>query len=162
MTPASSDFRDIVRALSSERVRFLVVGGMAVVEHTEPRYTKDLDLWIEPSVENAERAHRALKKFGAPVQNLRVSDLTNPDLVYQIGVEPVRIDILMGLEGLDFAKCWKRRATTFWGKLEVPVLGVKDLLANKRRVGRPQDLADVERLRPLVRPTPPGRRKKKT
>lgn len=113
-TPLNSDFKDIVRALSSARVRYLVVGGFAVIEHTEPRYTKDLDLWSSP-------------------------------------LEPVRIDILMGLEAVTFAAAWKSRKTVRWGALRVPVMSAAHLIANKKRVGRPQDLADVARLQQATR-----------
>lgn len=146
----NSDFRDIVSALSSEGARYLVVGGMAVIEHTEPRYTKDLDLWVEPSRANAGRVYRALERFGAPLQSLRVSDLMNEEIVYQMGIEPVRVDILTSLVGLEFDACWERRTTTKWGKTAVNVLSARDLVENKRRVARPQDLLDVERLKPLL------------
>lgn len=149
-TRVNSDFRDIVSALSSEGARYLVVGGMAVIEHTEPRYTKDLDLWVEPSRGNAARVYRALERFGAPLQNLRVSDLMNEEIVYQMGIEPVRVDILTSLVGLKFDACWERRTTTKWGKTNVYVLSARDLVENKRRVARPQDLLDVERLKPLL------------
>lgn len=150
-TPINSDFRDIVSALSSARVRYLVVGGVAVIEHTEPRYTKDLDLWVEPTLENAKRVMVALKKFGAPLARVTAEDFTNEQLVYQMGVEPVRIDVLMSLEGVDFEDAWAARKVVRWGRTQVPLLSPAHLVANKKRVGRPQDLADVERLRPLLR-----------
>ena len=149
-TPISSDFKDIVRALSSSRARYLVVGGVAVIEYTEPRYTKDLDLWVEPSLENAQRVLLALKKFGAPLAGVSAKDFTNERLVFQMGVEPVRIDILMGLEGVTFEKAWADRKVVRWGRLSVPVMSAAHLVANKKKVGRPQDLADVERLKPLL------------
>ncbi len=119
----NSDFDDLLSALSKERVRYLVVGAYAVMHHTEPRYTKDLDIWVDPTPANAERVLKALKRFGAPLKHTRASDFTNRGLVYQAGVEPVRFN----------------------------VLSPRHLIANKRRVGRPQDLLDVERLKPLLR-----------
>lgn len=156
-TRINSDFKDIVSALSSARVRFLVVGGVAVIEYTEPRYTKDLDLWVEPTLENAKRVLAALKKFGAPLAGVTAEDFTNEQLVYQMGVEPVRIDVLMSLEGVTFAAAWADKKVVRWGRTAVPLLSPAHLVANKKRVGRPQDLADVERLKPLLRKARPRR-----
>ena len=147
----NSDFKELVSALSSARVRFLVVGGVAVIEHTEPRYTKDLDVWVEPTLLNARRVVAALRRFGAPLAGVAAQDFTNPRLVYQMGVEPVRIDILMSLEGLTFAQAWRSRKLVRWGKVRVPVLSAEHLLLNKRNVGRPQDLVDADRLARLLR-----------
>lgn len=144
------DFRELVSALSSARVRYLVVGGYAVIEHTEPRYTKDLDLWVEPSLRNAERVFSALEKFGAPLKNVSARDFTNETLVYQMGIEPVRIDILMSLKGLRFEEAWESRKRARWAGRIVNVLSAAHLIVNKKKVGRPQDLLDVERLMPLV------------
>ena len=82
----NSDFNDLLQALNDEAVEYLIVGGYAVGKYTEPRYTKDIDIWINASVENAERVLRALAKFGAPLANITVDDFTDPDLFYQIGV----------------------------------------------------------------------------
>jgi hypothetical protein len=149
-TPVNSDFKDIVRVLSSARARFLVVGGFAVIEHTEPRYTKDLDLWVDPTPANAKRVYSALARFGAPLQGITERDFTNEQLVFQMGLEPVRIDVLMSLEGLAFSEAWRDRKVVRWGQVRVPMLSAAHLVLNKRLVGRPQDLADVARLEPVV------------
>ena len=94
------DFRDLFSAFNDADVRYLVVGAYAVIHYTEPRYTKDLDIWVEPSQDNAVRVYRSLASFGAPMDNLGVDDLSNPDVVFQIGIEPNRIDTLMGLGDL--------------------------------------------------------------
>lgn len=143
------DFEDLLSALSAERAEFLVVGAYAVTHHTEPRYTKDLDVWVRPTQTNARRVFRALKRFGAPVTNLRVKDLHTPGIIFQIGVEPNRIDILTEVDGVDFGDAWERRAPGRLGSCEVAFLSVKDLITNKRKVGRPQDLLDVAKLRAL-------------
>lgn len=96
------DFEDLLSALSSEHAEFLIVGAYAVMAVTEPRYTKDLDVWIRPTRSNARRVYRALDTFGAPLPNLRVSDLEREGIIFQIGVEPVRIDILTQVDGLVF------------------------------------------------------------
>jgi hypothetical protein len=130
--------------LSAERVEFLIVGAHALAAHGIPRATGDLDVWIRPTRANAERAYAALAKFGAPLTDLTVDDLTREGTVFQIGVPPARIDILTSITGVTFDEAWPGRLVTpVAPKLEVPVLGREDLLRNKRAVGRPQDLADV-------------------
>lgn len=124
-----------------------MVGGYAVMEHTEPRYTKDLDLWVSPDRENAERVYEALKRFGAPLTNIAVDDFTNPTIVYHMGRPPLRVDILMALAGLEFEKAWSARVEGFYGEVNTQFLSIEDLITNKRAVGRPQDLMDVENLR---------------
>src|SRR5262249_2582435 len=96
----SSDFRDLLYEFTVARVRFVVVGAYAVIQHTEPRYTKDLDLWIEPTAENARRVYRALGRFGAPLARLSTAELAQPQMVFQIGVAPVRVDLLTSVAGL--------------------------------------------------------------
>jgi hypothetical protein len=143
----SSDFRELLSAFSSARVRYLVVGGLAVVEYTEPRYTKDLDVWIDPAPANAARVFDVLKRFGAPLDGISSADFANPKLVYQMGVEPVRIDILMSLKGVRFDAAWESRTSVRWGRTKVNLISLDHLITNKSSVGRPQDILDVERLR---------------
>jgi hypothetical protein len=141
------DFRDLLLALRNEGARYLVVGAYAVIYHTEPRYTKDLDLWVEPTPENAERIWRALAKFGAPLERVDQADFANERLVFSMGIEPNRIDILMGIEGLTFSRAWKRRIRSSYGGVPVCVLGKADLIKAKLAAGRPADLLDVASLR---------------
>ena len=140
------DFRDLLSAFSSAEVRYLVVGGYAVTFHARPRYTKDLDVWIDPSPENAARAWRALAAFGAPLSEVSIEDLATPQMVLQIGVAPNRIDVITSCQGLDFAAAWARRVPSEYGGVPVAFLAREDLIANKRSVGRPQDLLDAEEL----------------
>jgi hypothetical protein len=118
------DFRDLFSALFAEGAEYLLVGAHAVMLYTTPRYTKDLDIWVRPSVDNAARVYRALVAFGAPMADLTLEDLAVSGTIFQIGVEPNRIDVVTSVDGLEF----------------------EDLLKNKRAVARPQDLLDVERL----------------
>ena len=118
----NSDFREMLLALSSEQARYLVVGGLAVVHHTEPRYTEDLDIWVEPTLLNATRVMKALKRFRAPLKGVRAEDFTNPQIVFQIGVEPVRIDVLTSMKGLKFEDAWAARTRARWGSQLVNVL----------------------------------------
>lgn len=140
------DFRDMLSAFEGEGVEYLVVGAYALAAHGAPRATGDLDLWIRQGAENARRVFRALKKFGAPTHDLEENDLTEPDLVFQIGVEPRRIDILSSITGVTFEEAWKDRIQVEIDGLELPVLGRAALVTNKRALGRKQDLADIARL----------------
>lgn len=142
----SSDFIALLRDLSAADARFLVVGAYAVALHSRPRATGDLDLWVESTPENAARVLRALKTFGAPLQDLTESDLATPGMVYQIGVPPRRIDLLTSLTGLEFSEAWGARVTGRIGDVECPFIGREHLIRNKRALGRPRDLADLELL----------------
>lgn len=145
MSP-NSDFRELLNLLNEAGVRYLVVGGYAVMEHTEPRYTKDLDIWITTDRENAKRTYAALKAFGAPLTNIAVEDFMNSELVYHMGRPPVRVDVLMALKGLEFETSWRHRITSTFGDVPTQFLSSQDLIVNRRLVGRLQDLADVESL----------------
>lgn len=111
-----------------------------------PRATGDLDFWIRPTDENAARVLRALVSFGTPTEGLTITDLTTPDLVLQIGLEPNRIDILTSIDGVSFEEGWSERMTTPVEGLDVPILSFEHMIANKRATGRPRDLADVAAL----------------
>lgn len=140
------DFEDLLRCFNAARVRYLLVGAYAVSLYTEPRYTKDVDILVDTAPENAERVLEALQRFGAPVRELSVDDLTNPELVYQIGVAPVRIDIMMGIDGVDFVRAWPKRKTVPFGKTRAYVLALDDLIKAKRASARPQDRLDLQKL----------------
>jgi predicted nucleotidyltransferase len=142
----NSDFKELLRIFGQERVRYLIVGGYAVAKHAEPRYTKDLDIWVDNSEENAELVFKALNKFGAPLTNITAEDFTYPDIVFQMGIEPSRIDILMGVEVLTFNECWERKSTAVIDGTEIYFVSIDDLILNKRAVARPQDMVDVENL----------------
>jgi hypothetical protein len=107
--------------------------------HTEPRYTKDLDVWVEPTPQNAEVVYDALRRFGAPVSELTPGDFAEPPIFFQIGVPPVRIDILTTVSGLEFSDAWHRRMDTDFDGVNAPVLSREDLIVTKRAAGRPQD-----------------------
>ncbi len=138
------DFRDLFAALNGAGSRYLVVGGYAVAFHAEPRYTKDLDVWVEPSADNAARVFPALSEFGAPLGDLSPEDLARPGLIFQIGLPPNRIDIITAIDGVEFAEAWEGRAHLDYGDQRIAVIGREALLRNKRAAGRPQDLIDVQ------------------
>jgi hypothetical protein len=142
----AQDLRDLLHVFIDHEVRFLIVGGYALAVHGHPRATADLDVWIECSEANAARAYEALRALGAPLQDLTVEDLRTSGTVYQIGLPPVRIDILTRITGVEFEAAWRVRLDTPIDDLVVPVIGREALLANKRALGRTRDLADVELL----------------
>jgi hypothetical protein len=114
-----------------------------VTFHSKPRATADLDVWVDPAPENAAIVYAALRRFGAPLAELSESDLSQADMVYQIGVPPRRVDIMTTLTGVTFAEAWKTRTEGKLGGLRVPFIGRDALVRNKRALGRPQDLADL-------------------
>ncbi|HET7452903.1 MAG TPA: hypothetical protein VFL12_09190 [Thermoanaerobaculia bacterium] len=137
------DFVEMLSALSAEGAEYLLVGAHALSVYGIPRSTGDMDLWIRPSAENARRVWRALEAYGAPLADLSVADLTEPEVVLQFGVPPNRIDILTTLTGLDFDSAWGRRIPSRVENLDISVLGRDDFVANKRAVGRAKDLSDL-------------------
>jgi hypothetical protein len=151
------DFLDLLRSLLAADVRFMVVGAYAVGVHGRPRATKDLDVWVEPSVENAPKVIKALLDFGAPLMGLTARDLETPGVGLQVGMEPLRIDLLTKISGPQFSEAWPAHIEAqFAPDVRCPVIGLDSLLANKRAAGRPQDLADVAALEKLAKlPKPP-------
>jgi len=137
------DFRDILSAFNAEGVEYLVVGAYALAAHGHPRATGDIDLRINAQPDNADRVWRALVRFGAPVDDLKRDDLFRPDLIFRIGIVPRRVDVLTGIDGVDFAAAWPDRLSVQLGDLNVPVTSREFLIRNKRACGRPQDLADL-------------------
>jgi hypothetical protein len=138
-------------AFSKAEARFLVIGAYAVGVHGHPRATKDLDVWVEASEGNAPRVIAALRTFGAPLMGLSEKDLVVPGVGLRIGVEPGRVDVLTKVSGVDFATAWAGRIEASFGDVRAHVIGLAELLANKRAAARPQDLADVDALERLVR-----------
>jgi len=142
----SSDYKDLFKTLNRHKVKYLVVGAYAVTFYTEPRYTKDIDIWVNNEGINAERLYKTLTDFGAPLKNISVKDFTNEKTIYQIGVDPVRIDIIMGLPGLKFEKVWKNRKKSKYGGVSIDIMGIKELIYSKKKAGREQDVSDIKKL----------------
>jgi hypothetical protein len=140
------DFVEMLTALSAENAEFLIVGAYAVAGHGLPRATGDIDLWVRPSRANAEKVWTALERFGAPRSRLTPESFTEPDIVYQIGLPPNRIDILTSIDGVSFEDAWTDRVACTVAGGSFPMISRHHLVANKRATGRPQDLADVARL----------------
>ena len=142
----NSDFSDLLKLFNDNKVKYLVIGGYAVIQHAEPRFTKDLDLWISTDKANAAAVYKSLQEFGAPLANLKEDDFAEEGYFYQMGVPPVRVDILMGIPGVQFAEAWERRMEVEFGNLPVAFISRQDLITSKRASGRPQDIIDADLL----------------
>ena len=142
----NSDFSDLLRIFNDHSVKYLVIGGYAVVQYAEPRFTKDLDVLISTDTANAEAVFKALREFGAPLMGLTPKDFSEEGFFFQMGVPPIRVDVLMGIPGIKFDQCWNRRVEVDFDGLKVIFISKEDLIASKRAVGRPQDLIDADLL----------------
>ena len=143
----SSDFKELLSIFNDKMVRYLVVGGYAVIKYAEPRYTKDLDLWVKANEANAAAVCAALRAFGAPLAGLDEDDFAHEGYFYQMGVPPVRVDILMSIPGLAFEDAWSRRVEVNFDGILVPFISKRDLITSKLASGRPQDLIDADLLK---------------
>jgi len=142
----SNDFKEFVALLNKHDVQYLVVGGYAVAIHGYPRYTKDLDVWIALSPENADKILKALDDFGFGKLNLTAEDFSEPDQIIQLGFPPNRIDIMTSLSGVDFKNCYETRLEVNLDGIAVVIIDRMNLKKNKLATGRPQDLADAENI----------------
>jgi hypothetical protein len=159
----NSDFKDLLNLFNAYRVKYLIIGGYAVIKYTEPRYTKDLDLWIRADAKNADAVFQALKEFGAPLTGMTPADFAEEGYFYQMGIPPVRVDILMSISGLTFDEAWPRRVKAEFDGVPVLFINRQDLIASKLAAGRPQDLIDATSLaqaKPQAAKRPRKRRKK--
>jgi predicted nucleotidyltransferase len=142
----NQDFREFIRLLNDNQVRYLVVGGYAVALHGYPRYTKDIDIWIELAQENAAHIVEALEQFGFGSLGLKEGDFLVEDQIVQLGYAPNRIDIITTLPGVTFADCYDKRLSVEIDGVKVNFIDLDDLRKNKKASGRLQDLADLENL----------------
>ena len=148
----NEDFLELLSSLLAAEARFLVIGAYAVGIHGRPRATKDLDVWVEATPLNAARVLDALRHFGAPLGDLTASDLDHVGAGFKMGIPPRRIDILTQIQGITFAEAWPNRIEGEFGEgVRCPVIGLADIITNKRAAGRPQDLADVAALERISR-----------
>lgn len=145
----NEDYKDMLHALSDENVKFILVGAYALAAHGYPRATMDIDIWVMPSPQNADAVLRALRRFGAPLQNLTKKDLLENGTIFQIGVAPRRIDIITSASGLQFEEVYERSLSVNIEGLDVHIPLIDDLIRNKRASGRTKDLADAEALESL-------------
>jgi len=150
----NEDYKDILHALSDEKVKFILVGAYALAAHGYPRATMDIDIWVMPSPQNAESVLRALRRFGAPLNNLTKEDLQIDGTIFQIGVAPRRIDIITAASGLRFEETFQNSISVNIEGIEVHIPSIDDLIRNKRVSGRTKDLADAEALESLKNSEP--------
>jgi predicted nucleotidyltransferase len=145
----SPHFSELLQALSAHKVEFLIVGGYAVMKYSEPRFTKDLDVWVRNTPENAERVYAALAEFGAPLtaDGLTANDFTSDNITYQIGRPPLRVDIMTHIDGVAFADAWERKTNATMAAVGVHFIGLDDLIRNKEACGRSSDVEHLNLLR---------------
>lgn len=142
----SQDFKEFIESLNANGVRYLVVGGYAVAIHGYPRYTKDIDVWIDSNPENAARLIKAIEQFGFGSLGLKETDFLDADQVVQLGYPPNRIDIISTLAGVEFEVCYQCKVQLLIDDVMVHLIDLENLKRNKKAVGRLQDLADLENL----------------
>ena len=142
----NQDFKEFIQSLNDNQVRYLIVGGYAVALHGYPRYTKDLDIWIELNPANAAKLIKALDQFGFSSLGLRVEDFLEADQIVQLGYPPNRVDLITSMPGVDFEGCFTSRVKVMIDDVLINFIDLENLKKNKRAVGRLQDLADLENL----------------
>jgi hypothetical protein len=142
-TSLIEDYKDMLSALDDVGAEYLIVGAYALAGHGNPRATGDIDIWVRPTAENAERVWQAIEKYGAPRRMMKKEDFCDTETVFQIGVAPYRIDIITSISGVEFEEAWPAKSEVDYDGYKVNVLGLRHLLANKQAAGRPKDLADV-------------------
>jgi len=140
------DFKELLLAFNAHNVEYLIVGAHALAAHGHVRATKDLDVWVRPDESNAQKVLQALLDFGAPLSDLTVNDLSKKETIFQIGVPPLRFDIITDVDGVEFAEAWPERLETSFGGVPAFVISRHHLITNKKSAARLQDLADVQQL----------------
>ena len=159
------DFKELLSVLNEHRVRYLVVGAYAVSIHAQPRATKDLDILIKADVQNARKVFAALAQFGAPLVGMTAADFAEHGPFFRMGREPVSVDILTEIPGVDFDAAWQRRVRNLidpTSGLKANFISASDLITAKLAAGRPQDIADVDAIRKTAASQTPRRPRKKT
>jgi len=146
MPTLQKEFKELFASLNARRVEYLVVGAYAMAFHGIPRFTGDLDVFVRPTPQNAKRLLAALEDFGFGSLGLTADDFSQPDRVVQLGVAPIRIDLLTSLSGVSWEEAVSHKRRVLYGGISVPVIGIQEMIANKRAVGRTKDLADIELL----------------
>ena len=141
------DYEELFKILNGYRVKYLVVGAYAVMHYTEPRFTKDIDVWIIPEINDPQNVFDALRKFGAPLKEVKPDDFKDKRMILQIGIPPIRIDIMIDVPGIEFQEAWRNKKKVRYGKTPINILSEKELIKAKETAGRPQDKLDLKRLK---------------
>jgi len=140
------DFKDFLRLLNKHQVHYLIVGGYAVMKYTEPFYTKDMDIWIDATPDNAKRTYQTLVEFGAPMADLTVDDLSQQHVVFQFGMAPARVDVMTSIDAVTFSEAWERRVETNLDVIPISIISLEDLKQNKKAANRDTDKIHLSRL----------------
>lgn len=138
------DYEELLRLLNKNNVRYCIIGSYAVAFYAKPRYTKDMDIFIDPTIENGKRIATALKEFGFEGLNLSEKDFCQAGIIVQLGYEPLRIDIMTSIEGCSFEKVWENKVIGTYGHEKVFFIGLDELIENKKQTGRQQDKEDLD------------------
>ena len=140
------DFKEFLRLLNENKVKYCIVGAYAVSLYAEPRYTKDMDILVEPTLENGRKIIKALKMFGFKSLGLTENDFIEKDQFIQLGYPPVRIDMITSIKGSSFEEIWRNKKEEYYGNEKVFVIGLNELIKTKKAVNRPNDKADLAAL----------------
>jgi hypothetical protein len=140
------DFKDFLRLLNKQQVKYLIVGGYAVMKYTEPFFTEDKDIWIDATPDNARRTYQALVEFGAPMADLTVHDLTQQQIVFQFGVAPARVNVMTSIDAVAFGEAWTHRVQTHLSEIPISIISFEHLKQNKRAANRDTDKIHLARL----------------
>ena len=141
------DYEELLELLNKHKVKYCIIGAYAVAFHKKARYTKDMDILVEPSVDNGKRIVNALNDFGFESLDLSEKDFAEKENIVQFGYEPIRVDIITSITGVSFPEVWRNRATGKYGKEDVFFIGLKELIKNKEKAGRKQDIVDLDFLK---------------
>jgi len=140
------DYEEFLKLLNKHKVKYCIVGAYAVALYGYPRYTKDIDILIEPTPKNSKKILNALREFGFNSLKLKINDFTKKGNIIQLGYEPVRIDIITSISGYNFSQIWKNKKSTLYGKTKVYFIGKKELVRSKKITDREIDKIDLEKL----------------
>lgn len=142
----NSDYKDMLQALLDHGVKFLLVGAYAMGAHGYPRATGDIDIWVEPSSENSVRVYHSMAAFGAPLHEIDETTFAAPNVVFQIGIAPRRVDIITTISGVRFDEAYQHHQVVEIEDLSIPILSLGDIIKNKRATGRDKDRLDADQL----------------
>lgn len=143
----NEDYKEMLQSLLDQKVEFIVVGAYALAAHGFPRATGDMDIWIKPNEKNSKKVYKALARFGAPINEIREDEFSQPGLIFQIGVVPRRIDIITKIDAVEFGEADSDKIFVDIDDLKIPVLSIAKLIKNKMATGREKDLLDAKLLK---------------
>lgn len=146
MLEVKKDYKELLELLNEKRVEYLIVGAYALAFHGHPRFTGDIDIFVNPTEENAKKIIEVLDSFGFASLGLEISDFTEKDNVIQLGFAPIRIDFLTSIDDVTFEEAYSGAVSNYYGNIPVKYLGKKEYIRNKKASGRPKDLADIDEL----------------